>query len=83
VDLSAYKIPPVFERIRRAGDVTDAEMLRTFNLGVGLVLVCRARNAAAVLAHLAQQGEDAYPIGEIVAGSGIVACRGALSFAAG
>jgi phosphoribosylformylglycinamidine cyclo-ligase len=83
VSLSAYRIPPVFERIRRAGDVTDAEMLRTFNLGVGLVLVCRARDKAAVLAHLAQQGEDAYPLGEIVAGSGEVACRGALPFGKG
>src|SRR5262249_40946816 len=78
VDLSAYKIPPVFERIRRAGDVTDADMLRTFNLGVGLALVCRERDASAVLAHLAKHGETAYRIGEIVAGSGVVATRGAL-----
>jgi phosphoribosylformylglycinamidine cyclo-ligase len=81
VDLSACEIPPVFERIRRAGDVTDAEMLRTFNLGVGLALVCRARDADTVLAHLAQHGETAYRIGEIVAGSGVVAVRGALPFA--
>jgi len=80
IDLSAYKIPPVFERIRLAGDVADAEMLRTFNLGVGLALVCRARDASAVLAHLAKQGEDAYRIGEIVAGSGVVAVRGTLPF---
>jgi phosphoribosylformylglycinamidine cyclo-ligase len=81
VDLSAYKIPPVFERIRRAADASDAEMLRTFNLGVGLALVCRARDAAAVLAHLAQHGENAYAIGEIVAGAGVGQCRGALRFA--
>ncbi len=80
IDLGAYKIPPVFERIRRAGDVTDAEMLRTYTLGVGLALVCRARDASAVLAHLAKQGEDAYRIGEIVAGSGVVAVRGELPF---
>jgi len=80
IDLGAYKIPPVFERIRRAGDVADTEMLRTFNLGVGLALVCRARDASAVLAHLTQHGEDAYRIGEIVAGSGVVAVRGKLPF---
>jgi phosphoribosylformylglycinamidine cyclo-ligase len=83
IDLGAYKIPPVFARIRRAGDVADAEMLRTFNLGVGLALVCRARDASAVLAHLKQHGEDAYRIGEIVAGSSVVAVRGVLPFGKG
>jgi phosphoribosylformylglycinamidine cyclo-ligase len=58
-------------------------MLRTFNLGVGLTLVCRQHDAAAVLAHLAVHGEDAYAIGEIVAGSGAVTCRGSLPFVKG
>jgi phosphoribosylformylglycinamidine cyclo-ligase len=80
VDLAAYRIPPVFERIKRAAGAPDADMLRTFNLGVGLTLVCRERDAAAVLAHLAAHGEDAYRIGEIVPGSGQVACRGELKF---
>ncbi len=83
VDLGAYRIPAVFERIRRAADAADADMLRTFNLGVGLTLVCRRRDTDDVLAHLAAQGEEAYVIGEIVAGSGSVECRGALRFAAG
>jgi phosphoribosylformylglycinamidine cyclo-ligase len=83
IDLGAYQVPAVFDRIRRAGDVADTEMLRTFNLGVGLALVCRARDASAVLAHLAKHGERAYRIGEIVAGSGIVAVRGTLPFGKG
>ena len=81
VDLSAYRIPPVFERIKRAANAPDTDMLRTFNLGVGLTVVCRQRDSAAVLAHLAQSGEEAYVIGEIVPGSGAVQVRGSLSFA--
>jgi len=80
VDLSTYRIPSVFERIRRAAGLPDTDMLRTFNLGVGLTLVCRPHDVAAVLAHLQKLGEEAYVIGEIVAGSGKVACHGALSF---
>ena len=80
VDLSAYRIPPVFERIRKAAAAPDADMLRTFNLGVGLTLVCRQRDAAEVLAQLAAHGEDAYVIGEVVPGSGAVTCRGSLPF---
>jgi phosphoribosylformylglycinamidine cyclo-ligase len=83
VDLSAYRIPPVFERIRRAASAPDADMLRTFNLGVGLTVVCRPRDSAAVLAHLAEHGQEAYAIGEVVPGTGIVACRGSLRFEAG
>jgi phosphoribosylformylglycinamidine cyclo-ligase len=82
VDLGAYRIPPVFERIRQAADATDAEMLRTFNLGVGLALVCRPDDTARVLEHLAAHGEEAYAIGEVVAGTGKVLCRGALPFEA-
>lgn len=80
VDLSMYRVPPVFERIKRAANGDDALMLRTFNLGVGMALVCRADAEQAVLAHLTKHGEHAYPIGEIVSGSGRVATRGTLRF---
>jgi phosphoribosylformylglycinamidine cyclo-ligase len=83
VDLGLYRIPPVFERIRRAADATEADMLRTFNLGVGLTLVCRQRDAQVVLGHLTAHGEEAYVIGEIVPGSGVVTCRGSLPFEQG
>lgn len=81
VDLGAYRIPAVFEHIRRAAGSSDAEMLRTFNLGVGLALVCRAADALQVIAHLTAHGEQAYAIGEVVPGTGEVACHGALPFA--
>jgi phosphoribosylformylglycinamidine cyclo-ligase len=81
IDLSLYRTPAVFDRIRRAAGSSADEMLRTFNLGVGLALVCRERNADSVLDHLQAAGERAYAIGEIVAGTGVVRCRGAVSYA--
>jgi phosphoribosylformylglycinamidine cyclo-ligase len=80
IDLGLYQAPAVFDRIRRAAGSSPAEMLRTFNLGVGLTLVCRERNADAVLEHLNGAGERAYAIGEIVAGSGAVQCRGEVRY---
>lgn len=46
IDLDLYKPPLVFEMIQRVGGVSAAEMLRTFNLGVGLTIVCRDHNTA-------------------------------------
>jgi phosphoribosylformylglycinamidine cyclo-ligase len=80
IDLALYRTPAVFGRIRAAGNVSDHDMLRTFNLGVGLALVCRERNADAVLEHLSAAGERAYVIGEIVAGSGAVQVRGNVQY---
>jgi phosphoribosylformylglycinamidine cyclo-ligase len=80
IDLSAYRILPVFEAIRRAANALDTELLRTFNLGVGMALVCREHHAQVVLEHLGQHSEQAYVIGEITAGSGIVAVHGTLPF---
>ena len=57
-------------------------MLRTFNLGVGLVVVCREKNADAVIETLRNAGEEAYVIGGIVVGSGQVKCSGQIQFSA-
>lgn len=78
IDLASYRPPPVFKAIREAARASDELMLRTFNMGVGMVLVCRAPLADAVLAHLAGAGELAFVIGEIVPGSGQVKCLGDL-----
>jgi phosphoribosylformylglycinamidine cyclo-ligase len=72
--LAKYRIPEVFERIRKAANASDETMLRTFNLGVGLAIVCREADARTVIDHLIDAGEQAYEIGEIVPGSGQVRC---------
>jgi phosphoribosylformylglycinamidine cyclo-ligase len=81
VDLSAYRVPAVFSVIREESGVDDDEMLRTFNLGVGLAVVCAPYDAAAIIAHLKENSLPAWRIGEIVKGEGRVTTRGALQWA--
>ena len=61
----SWPVPPIFRVIERGGAVTEAEMLRTFNMGIGMVLVVRASDAAAAAGRLRRRGVDAYLIGEI------------------
>ncbi len=61
LDRSSWRVPPLFELIQRTGNVEDAEMLRTFNMGVGMVIAVAAGEAEAVLAELA----GAWRIGEM------------------
>lgn len=67
IDLGALIPPPVFRVIREAGAVDDADMLRTFNLGVGLIIIATADATAGIVAHLAGQNYDSAIIGEIAA----------------
>jgi phosphoribosylformylglycinamidine cyclo-ligase len=62
------RAPAVFRVLQEAGRVSDAEMLRTFNMGIGYVLVVPAARADAVAASLEAAGERVHMIGEIVAG---------------
>jgi len=63
----SWPVPPVFRRIRLAG-VKEEEMYRTFNMGVGMVLVIPAAGAAKVQARLKQEGMPSWVIGEVKKG---------------
>ena len=76
IDLSRYRTPAVFDVIRTTANASKEVMLRTFNLGIGAVAVCRRDFVDAACAHLKRCGEQAYFIGEIVEGSGKVNCSG-------
>jgi phosphoribosylformylglycinamidine cyclo-ligase len=80
VELDRLRILPVFQFIREQGEVDDADMLRTFNLGVGLTIVAAPDAAPKVQAHLSEQGCACYPIGTIVKGEQKVAFSGSLSW---
>jgi phosphoribosylformylglycinamidine cyclo-ligase len=56
---------PVFRWLRQAGGVDDAEMLRTFNCGVGMIVVVAAKDATAVAAQLKRAGESVVKLGVI------------------
>ncbi len=61
----SWKVPPIFGLIQKGGSIDDHEMLRTFNCGVGLVLIVRAKDEAAVLKTLKGLKERPYSIGEV------------------
>lgn len=81
VDLSRYRPSHIFRAIRDAGLIAQESMLRTFNMGVGVALVCAAEHQDAVVSHLINRGEQAYLIGNIVPGRGAVQCVGSISYA--
>ena len=68
LDRSRWPVPPLFTLIRKKGRVAAAEMFRTFNMGLGLLLVVPRSRARDAVAHLARAGEQAWVVGDIVAG---------------
>lgn len=81
IDLESIRILPIFRLLRDAGTVTDADMLRTFNMGVGLTIVADAKATPLMRELLSKRGYESYPIGTIVDGSKSVSFRGALRWA--
>jgi len=65
IDLSAIKIPRVFNIIKNYANITDDEMLTTFNNGAGLIIVVDAEKTDVVIASLQASGAEAYCIGQI------------------
>jgi phosphoribosylformylglycinamidine cyclo-ligase len=63
VDLSALPCQPVFHWLAKAGKVEEAEMLRTFNCGIGFVAVVAPNDASAIADCFHSHGEKAFPIG--------------------
>jgi phosphoribosylformylglycinamidine cyclo-ligase len=69
IDRSAWQPPAIFRWLQRTGDVPDADMLRTFNMGIGLILACAPDRERELFDALAGTGEpDAVRVGEIRAG---------------
>lgn len=64
-----WPVLPVFTLMQRLGQVPDSEMYRTFNMGVGMVLICAAGEAEAVQSHFARRGEPCYEIGRVAEGN--------------
>ncbi|OGP88947.1 MAG: phosphoribosylformylglycinamidine cyclo-ligase [Deltaproteobacteria bacterium RBG_16_47_11] len=60
-----WKIPPIFTFLKEKGNITEGEMLRTFNNGVGMILVVRSKDVQEISARLHSLGEKAFIIGEV------------------
>ncbi|MGD2174944.1 MAG: phosphoribosylformylglycinamidine cyclo-ligase [Candidatus Brocadiaceae bacterium] len=69
LDSSAWQRPPIFDLVRQLGEVPLEDMYRTFNMGVGMVLIVSPYYTDSVLRQLRREGERATVIGEVVPGA--------------
>src|ERR1700752_1265228 len=69
INRDSWPVPPLFELLRRLGPVSDRAMYRTFNMGIGMVVVCNESDAETIKTHLHDRGEECYEIGCVVAGN--------------
>jgi phosphoribosylformylglycinamidine cyclo-ligase len=72
IDVSSWKIPNLFRVLQDAGSVEPAEMYRTFNMGVGMVVICAPSDMKSVLSAAAAAGLSGWKIGSLKPGSGAV-----------
>lgn len=66
IERESWTIPPLFELLRRLGNVSDAEMYRTFNMGIGMVIVSSPDDADEIVRDV---GETCYRIGSVISGT--------------
>jgi phosphoribosylformylglycinamidine cyclo-ligase len=72
IDTSSWKVPDVFRVLQDAGKVDPAEMYRTFNMGVGMVVICAPSDVKEVLSAAARAGIAGWIVGSLKPGSGAV-----------
>ena len=66
IDTASWRIPPIFEVLRRIGNIPEDDYRRTFNLGVGMILAVPARSAARAETVLGKLGEAPFRIGQVI-----------------
>lgn len=72
IDLSSWTLPPVFRWLAETAHMSEPELLKTFNCGVGMILIVAADRAEALTELLADHGETVTRMGQIVAGEGVI-----------
>ena len=68
IELGTWQVPPIFEHLQKLGNVPQEEMLRTFNMGLGMLLVVPAAKFKKAQSVLERVGEKAFTIGRITKG---------------
>ena len=76
IRLDSWRPPPLFRLLQRLGNLAPEEMLRTFNMGIGMILVVPPRHCARVETALRRARSDFYRLGEVVRGRRQVRYRG-------
>jgi phosphoribosylformylglycinamidine cyclo-ligase len=80
IALDRVPVLPVFQWLAATGKISEQEMLRTFNCGIGMVVVLDASQADAAIACLTRHGETVVRLGEVIAGQGTAQGGGAVNF---
>ena len=75
IEKGSWPVLPIDKLMQEIGNVAEAEMYRTFNMGVGMVIVTSDSNKSRVKDHLQEQGAAVYEIGRVVNGHGEVVIR--------
>ncbi|KAJ3019930.1 Bifunctional purine biosynthetic protein ade1 [Thoreauomyces humboldtii] len=70
LDARNWPLPPMFKWLKKAGDIADSELARTFNCGIGMIMIVSKENLAEVRKLLAEAGEEVYELGSVVARKG-------------
>ena len=71
IDVEAWELPPVFRWLIKEGGVQPLEMARTFNNGIGMVLIVSRDKTDEAIQTIQESGEQVYKVGEVVAGEGV------------
>jgi len=71
IDLDSWELPGVFKWMADVGAISETEMLKTFNCGVGMIFVVKADEAEALTKLLRQAGETVYPMGNVTETTGV------------
>ncbi len=80
IDISKIKILPLFKILKKFGNLADDDMMRTFNMGVGMTAVVKKDFVSEAKKHLNKLGIDTYEIGEIIKGKKVVDFKGKLNW---
>ena len=75
IEMNAFPTLPIFDLIQKTGNIPTQDMYSTFNMGIGMCVVVSASEAEKAIAHLKENGEEAFLIGTVVKGEeGVVLC---------
>jgi phosphoribosylformylglycinamidine cyclo-ligase len=78
IEYGSWPILPIFELMQREGAISNNDMFRTFNMGIGMVVVVAAEDADKAIQLSEAQGEKAYRLGQITEGNRVVTFTGAV-----
>lgn len=68
----SWPVLPIFSLMQKLGQVSEEEMYRTFNMGIGMIIICASSAASFIKAHIAARGTTCYEVGRVVSGTGEV-----------